>query len=336
MVCNKSVNTAAEAILVNGLTKDFKGFVAVDGVSFQVEMGENFGFLGPNGAGKTTTVKMLCTLLRPSGGTAKVAGYDIVREQSQVRKSIGIIFQEPSLDDRLTARENLRFHGIIYKLPGKDLSARIDESLEWMDLRDRADDLVRNFSGGMKRRLEIARGLLHSPRILFLDEPTLGLDPQTRSRIWEYLLRLRRDANVTLFLTTHYMDEAEHCDRIAIIDHGKIIALDTPQSLKSQMRGDVVDLQTVDDALTARELGEKYGIAARDDAQGLHLEVPNGAEFIPKLVRGLTAEVVAVSTRPPTLDDVFLKLTGREIRDDTVSARDRGKSRLKRIGRRWR
>jgi len=325
-----------EAIVVNGLTKDFKGFIAVDGVSFQVKMGENFGFLGPNGAGKTTTVKMLCTLLRPSGGNAQVAGYDIVRDQSQVRKSIGIIFQEPSLDDRLTARENLRFHGIIYKVPGKELPARINRSLEWMELEDRADDLVRNFSGGMKRRLEIARGLLHLPKILFLDEPTLGLDPQTRNRIWEYLLRLRQDANVTLFLTTHYMDEAEHCDRIAIIDHGKIIALDTPQELKAQMRGDLVDLQTGDDALTEKELVAKHGIMVRGDSQGLHFEVPNGAEFIPKLVRELTADVIAVSTRRPTLDDVFLKLTGREIRNGSLSGRDRMRNRLQRIGRRWR
>jgi len=330
------MTASPEAIVVNGLTRDFRGFVAVDNISFQVRAGENFGFLGPNGAGKTTTVKMLCTLLRPSGGNAQVAGCDIVREQSQVRKSIGIIFQDPSLDDRLTARENLRFHGIIYKVPGKELPERIDQSLEWMELADRADDLVRTFSGGMKRRLEIARGLLHLPKILFLDEPTLGLDPQTRNRIWEYLLRLRKDTNITLFLTTHYMDEAEHCDRIAIIDHGKIIALDTPQALKAQVRGDVIDLQTGDDALTEKELVAQHGIAVWGDSQGLHFEVPNGAQFIPKLVRELTAEVIAVSTRRPTLDDVFLKLTGREIRDDSPSARDQMKSRLQRIGRRWR
>jgi ABC-2 type transport system ATP-binding protein len=325
-----------EAIVVSGLVKDFKGFVAVDGVSFQVKTGEIFGFLGPNGAGKTTTVKMLCTLLHPSAGNALVAGYDIVRQQSQVRKSIGIIFQDPSLDDRLTARENLRFHGIIYKVPSKELPVLINQSLEWMELEDRADDLVRNFSGGMKRRLEIARGLLHSPKVLFLDEPTLGLDPQTRNRIWEYLMRLRSERKITLFMTTHYMDEAEYCDRIAIIDHGKIIALDTPRALKAQIRDDVVDVQTVDDILTEKELLTKYNIKAKRDSEGLHFEVPNGAEFVPKLVRELTVQVKAVTSRRPTLDDVFLKLTGREIRDDSASGRERLKSTMKRMGRAWR
>jgi ABC-2 type transport system ATP-binding protein len=279
---------------------------------------------------------MLCTLLRPSAGNALVAGYDIAHQQSQVRKSIGIIFQDPSLDDRLTARENLRFHGIVYKVPSKELPARISQSLEWMELEDRADDLVRNFSGGMKRRLEIARGLLHSPKVLFLDEPTLGLDPQTRNRIWEYLVTLRRETNITLFLTTHYMDEAEYCDRIAIIDHGKIIVLDTPQELKAQMRDDVVDIQTEDDVMTENELMVKYNIKAKRDPQGIRFEVPNGAEFIPKLVRELTAQVKAVTSRRPTLDDVFLKLTGREIRNDSVSGRDRLKSTIQRMGRRWR
>lgn len=245
------------AIQVDGLTRDFKGLVAVDHVSFQVDSGEIFGFLGPNGAGKTTTVKMLCTLLRPSAGKALVAGYDVERQQDEVRKSIGIIFQDPSLDDRLSARENLYFHGIIYKVPRKELRARIDQGLILMELEDRADDLVRNFSGGMKRRLEIARGLLHAPNVLFLDEPTIGLDPQTRHRIWEYLLKLRQEHSITLFMTTHYMDEAEYCDRIAIINYGAIIALDTPQQLKARVKGDVINLQTVDNTLAKVELGKK-------------------------------------------------------------------------------
>ncbi|MEO0092922.1 MAG: ATP-binding cassette domain-containing protein [candidate division WOR-3 bacterium] len=328
--------TNSEAIIVNNLTKDFKGFKAVDGISFEVKAGEIFGFLGPNGAGKTTTVKMLCTLLHPSAGNALVAGYDILRQQSLVRKSIGIIFQDPSLDDRLTAYENLRFHGIIYKVPNKELPDLIHQSLEWMELSDRANDLVRNFSGGMKRRLEIARGLLHSPKVLFLDEPTLGLDPQTRNRIWEYLIKLRREKNITLFLTTHYMDEAEYCDRIAIIDYGKIIALDTPKALKAQIKNDVVDIQTADDLLTEKELLVKYNIKAKRDGDGLHFEVPNGAEFVPKLVRELTIPVKAVTTRRPTLDDVFLKLTGREIRDESASSRERLKSTMRRMGRAWR
>lgn len=330
------MDTIQEAIVVNNLAKDFKGFIAVDGISFQVKMGEIFGFLGPNGAGKTTTVKMLCTLLRPSAGYGLVAGYDIARQQSLVRKSIGIIFQDPSLDDRLTARENLRFHGMIYKVPNKELPARINQSLEWMELEDRADDLVRNFSGGMKRRLEIARSLLHSPKVLFLDEPTLGLDPQTRNRIWEYLIKLRSETKITLFMTTHYMDEAEYCDRIGIIDHGKIIALDTPQALKSEMRDDVVDIKTADDIQAENELLAKYNIKAKRDPQGIHFEVPNGAEFVPKLVRELSVQVKMVASRRPTLDDVFLKLTGREIRDDSASGRERLKSTMKRMGRAWR
>lgn len=321
------------AIEVNLLTRDFRGFVAVDHVSFHVPEGEVFGFLGPNGAGKTTTVKMLCTLLRPSSGTASVAGFDVVRQHNQVRRSLGIIFQDASLDDRLTARENLRFHGMIYKVPRKELPGRITESLRWMELEDRANDLVRNFSGGMKRRLEIARGLLHRPKVLFLDEPTLGLDPQTRNRIWEYLLKLRDEHKITLFMTTHYMDEAEYCDRIAIIDSGRIVALDTPEKLKSMVGGDMLDLTTDDDRLTERELREKYGVKVMRDEQGLHIEVTNGAGEIPRLVRELSARVVSVSVRRPTLDDVFLKLTGREIRDDGASNREKLKGFVKRTHR---
>jgi ABC-2 type transport system ATP-binding protein len=324
------------AIEVENLTRTFKGLIAVDGVSFEVETGEIFGFLGPNGAGKTTTVKMLCTLLRPTSGRARVAGFDIDSQQSKVRKSIGIIFQDPSLDDRLTARENLRFHGIIYKIPRKQLPERIAQSLAWMELEDRADDLVRNFSGGMKRRLEIARGLLHSPRVLFLDEPTIGLDPQTRNRIWEYLLKLRREYRITLFMTTHYMDEAEYCDRIAVIDNGTIIALDTPSQLKAHVRGDVIVLRTSDNVRAALELKEKFGLSPEIDQQELRFETPNGAEFIPRLIRDLTVRVQSVGLSQPTLDDVFLKLTGKKIRDTEASRRERLKTTMTRMGRKWR
>jgi ABC-2 type transport system ATP-binding protein len=328
--------SAGPAIEVAGLTRRFKSFTAVDGISFTVKTGEVFGFLGPNGAGKTTTVRMLCTLIRSSGGSASVAGHDISHRQTDVRRSIGIIFQDPSLDDRLTARENLRFHAMIYKVPGSEVKARIADALEWMDLTDRAGELVRNFSGGMKRRLEIARGLLHSPRVLFLDEPTLGLDPQTRSRIWERLLRLRRERSTTLFLTTHYMDEAENCDRIAIIDHGHIIALDTPARLKAQVQGDIIHLETADDAMAEAEVRQRHGLEVTRDPTGLHFEVESGATFVPGLVKELSVSVRAVSVRPPTLEDVFLKLTGREIRDDEASGHDKLKSRLRRMGRAWR
>ena len=321
------------AIEVSELVRRFKAFTAVDGISFTVNSGEIFGFLGPNGAGKTTTVRMLCTLIRPSAGTAKVAGFDLVHRQTDVRRSIGIIFQDPSLDDRLTARENLRFHAMVYKVPRAEVNARIADALEWMELADRANEIVRNFSGGMKRRLEIARGLLHSPRVLFLDEPTLGLDPQTRSRIWERLLKLRRERGTTLFLTTHYMDEAENCDRIAIIDHGRIIALDTPAKLKAQVQGDCIHLETADDTEAEAEVKQRYGVTVVRDATGLHFEVENGAAFVPGLLRELSVAVRTVSVRPPTLEDVFLKMTGREIRDDEASGHDKLKSRLQRMGR---
>ena len=324
------------AIEVNGLVRRFKAFTAVDGISFAVNHCEVFGFLGPNGAGKTTTVRMLCTLIRPSSGTARVAGFDLVRRHNDVRRSIGIIFQDPSLDDRLTARENLRFHAMVYKVPRAEVNSRIAETLEWMELADRANEIVRSFSGGMKRRLEIARGLLHSPRVLFLDEPTLGLDPQTRSRIWEHLLALRQERGTTLFLTTHYMDEAENCDRIAIIDHGRIIALDTPARLKAQVQGDCIHLETADDAAAETEVKRRYGVEVVRDNTGLHFEVENGAAFVPGLLRELSVAVRTVSVRPPTLEDVFLKMTGREIRDDEASGHDKLKSRLQRMGRAWR
>jgi len=307
--------------------------VAVSGISFAVQPGEVFGFLCPNGAGKTTTVRMLCTLIRPTRGSARVAGFDVVRRHNDVRRAIGIIFQDPSLDDRLTAAENLRFHAMVYKVPGNEVGERIRQALEWMQLTDRARDLVRNFSGGMKRRLEIGRGLLHSPRVLFLDEPTLGLDPQTRSRIWERLLDLRHSIGTTLFLTTHYMDEAENCDRIAIIDHGRIVALDTPRNLKARVQGDLLLLATADDARAGAEVEQRYGVKVQKDATGLRFEVKNGAEFVPGLVRELSVAVKSVSVRPPTLEDVFLKLTGREIRDDEASEKDRLRSRVKRMGR---
>jgi ABC-2 type transport system ATP-binding protein len=329
----EEVSESRAIIRVEALTRDFKGLVAVDGVSFEVFAGEAFGFLGPNGAGKTTTVRMLCTLLRPSAGRASVDGHDVWREQARVRESIGIIFQDPSLDDRLTARENLRFHGIIYKVPRKELRARIDGALDFLELRDRADSIVREFSGGMKRRLEIARGLLHAPKVLFLDEPTIGLDPQTRRRIWEYLLRLRRERGITLFMTTHYMDEAEYCDRIAIIDHGRIIALDTPGRLKARVKGDVINLQTEDDEAAAAELKERYGVTAVHDSQGLHFEVKDGAALVPRLVRDLGVPVTSVSTRQPTLEDVFLMMTGREIREGGAAKGDRLRAVVRRMGR---
>ncbi|MBC7254436.1 MAG: ATP-binding cassette domain-containing protein [Actinobacteria bacterium] len=301
---------------VEGLVRKFGDLVAVKGVTFNVDRGEVFGFLGPNGAGKTTTINMLCTLLTPTAGRATVDGFDVVRHKREVRQRIGLVFQDPSLDDRLTANENLDFHAVVYAVPHSIREKRKRELLEMVDLLDRADDLVITFSGGMKRRLEIARGLLHHPRVLFLDEPTIGLDPQTRRYIWDYIKDLRKREEITIFLTTHYMEEAEHCDRIAIIDHGNIIAMDTPDNLKNMVGGDVIRIKTEDDARAEELLKEKFRVNILEERDCLCFEVERGEEFIPRLIRELDVPIQSISLHRPTLDDVFLKLTGREIRDD--------------------
>jgi len=243
------------AIEVRNLKKHFGQVIAVDDISFEVKKTEVFGFLGPNGAGKTTTINILCTLLLPGAGEAKVNGFNVLTSPNEVRKSIGIIFQDPSLDERLTAYENLNFHGMIYHLPAKERASRIREVLDMVGLYSKKDNIVRTFSGGMKRRLEIARGLMHCPKILFLDEPTTGLDPQTRQHIWDYILNLSRKDKITIFLTTHYMDEAEICERVGIIDHGKIVALDSPGALSSKYN--VPSLNDVFLEVTGRDIREE-------------------------------------------------------------------------------
>jgi ABC-2 type transport system ATP-binding protein len=305
-------------ITVNNLSKHFKALRAVDGISFSVKEGEVFGFLGPNGAGKTTTINILCTLLMPTDGQAEIAGFDCVRNPDKVRASIGLIFQDTTLDTGLTAYENLRFHAYLYNLDRKLTERRIDEMLAVVELQGRKHDLIKNFSGGMKRRLEIARGLLHYPRVLFLDEPTIGLDPQTRNTIWDFINTLRKRENITVFMTTHYMEEAEHCGRIAIIDHGKIIALDTPARLKDMVHGDVVRIVTVDNERAVREIETAFHMTVREENGGLSLEVERGEEFVPKLIRALTVKTLSVSIQKPTLNDVFLRLTGRTIRDEAL------------------
>lgn len=243
-------------IEVSNLTKKFNGFTAVDGISFRVEKGDVFAFLGPNGAGKSTTIKMLTTLLLPTAGHLRINGYDPLREKDQVRKSFGIVFQDPSLDEELTAYENMDFHGVLYNIPGKLRANRIEELLHIVDLWDRKDSLVKTFSGGMRRRLEIARGLLHHPEIFFLDEPTIGLDPQTRNQMWEYVQKLNRDERITVFFTTHYMEEAERVARmIAVIDHGRIIARGTAEELKKQTN--TRNLEDAFLALTGRKIREE-------------------------------------------------------------------------------
>jgi ABC-2 type transport system ATP-binding protein len=246
----------APVIKVSDLTKRFNGNTAVDAVNFEVGPGELFGFIGPNGAGKTTTINMLVTLVKPSAGTATVANHDIIAEPGQVRESIGVVFQDPTLDNRLTGLENLSFHASVYHIPKPDRATRIADALALVELHEYAGVVVDQYSGGMKRRLEVARGLLHTPKVLFLDEPTLGLDPQTRNRIWEYLRGLADKSGTTVFMTTHYMDEAENCDRVAIIDQGRIVALDTPAGLKKSTRKKRMDDVFLE--LTGKEIREGF------------------------------------------------------------------------------
>ncbi len=319
-------------IEVENIVKRFGTLVAVDNISFNVARGEIFGFLGPNGAGKTTTINILCTLLTPSGGRAMLCGHDVVRQRSEVRRCIGLVFQEPTLDEYLTAEQNLRFHAYAYKVPREIREKRIDELLELLELSERRHNKVRTFSGGMKRRLEIARGLLHNPEVLFLDEPTLGLDPQTRRHIWDYILTLRKQNNLTIFLTTHYMDEAENCDRITIIDHGRIVALDTPDNLKDAMGGDVVTLKAEDNNAALQELKEKYGLSPIVQNGTITFNIPQGEQFLPKLMGGFQSRLLSIGIHRPTLDDVFIKLTGRTIRDEEPGIKEQMKGMMMRRG----
>ncbi|MBN1881860.1 MAG: ATP-binding cassette domain-containing protein [Deltaproteobacteria bacterium] len=303
-------------IRTDKLTMRFNGFVAVDKVSFSVGEGELFGFLGPNGAGKTTTIKMLTTLLPPSGGRGWVAGHDIVTESDAVRDRIGIIFQDPSLDERLTATENLFFHAILYGIGRKDAKARIDKALAMVELKGVKDKVVKTFSGGMKRRLEIARGFLHMPSVLFLDEPTLGLDPQTRRVIWEYIRGLKETFGVTLFLTTHYMEEAEHSDRIGIIHKGKLIRVDTPENLKKALGGSAIALRATDD--NVKKLANADIDAIREDSS-LIVKTEQVDETIKRMVE-IGADMMGISVRQPTLEDVFIDMTGSAIGEESGDA----------------
>jgi ABC-2 type transport system ATP-binding protein len=311
-----------KAIGVRELARSFGKIEAVKGISFEVAEGELFGFLGPNGAGKTTTINMLCTLLRPSRGGATVNGFDIVRERSEVRRSIGLVFQQTTLDEYLSAEQNLLFHAFAYNVPADLRNHRIHELLTMVELWDRRKGSVRTFSGGMKRRLEIARGLLHHPRVLFLDEPTIGLDPQTRRHIWNYLQRVREQEHLTLFLTTQYLDEAESCDRIAIIDRGEIVALDTPDGLKRAVGGDLVTFSVENPSSAVEEVKSRYGLdaSARDGTVRFHVE--HGDRFLPKFVQTFPQPLLSIALQRPTLEDVFITLTGHEIRDSELDAKD--------------
>jgi len=311
------------AVAVDGLVKRFGEVEAVRGIEFAVEPGEVFGFLGPNGAGKSTTINMLCTLLRPTAGRARVAGHDVVSGRDDVRRNIGLVFQDPTVDGYLTGEQNLRFHAELYGVPRAVIGDRIRQVLEMVGLWERRRDRVRQYSGGMRRRLEIARGLLHSPRVLFLDEPTVGLDPQTRASIWEYIRELKRAGRITIFMTTHYMEEAEYCDRIAIMDSGTIVALDTPEALKAGIGEDRVQLRTADDAAAIAALAERFGVRARVDEGVVTFAVPSGEAFVPRLFEGLGVPIRSVSVSRPSLDDVFMSFTGSTIRDaESGSSKD--------------
>jgi ABC-2 type transport system ATP-binding protein len=303
------------AIAVEGLKKRFGDFEAVRGVDFEVAAGEVFGFLGPNGAGKSTTINMLCTLAKPSEGSARVAGHDVVTERDEVRRHIGLVFQDPTLDGYLTAAENLRLHANLYGVQSGLVAPRMEQVMRMVGLWDRKDGVVSTFSGGMRRRLEIARGLMHSPRVLFLDEPTVGLDPQTRRSIWSYIRELKEREEITIFMTTHYMDEAEWCDRIAIMDHGQIVALDSPETLKAGVGTDRVTIHTDDDEAAIAALMRRFEIEARISEGAVTFGVPRGEEFIPRLFSEFDLPIRSVSVSRPTLDDVFMSFTGTTIRD---------------------
>jgi ABC-2 type transport system ATP-binding protein len=323
----------AAAVSVSGLVKRYDDLEAVRGIDFEVHGGEIFGFLGPNGAGKSTTINMLCTLVKPSEGTALVAGHDVVSERDEVRRNIGLVFQDTTLDGYLTAEQNLRLHAELYGVPREVVGERMRQVTEMVGLWDRRDSLVNTFSGGMKRRLEIARGLLHSPRVLFLDEPTVGLDPQTRSSIWRYVRELKAREEITIFLTTHYMDEAEYCDRIAIMDQGRIIVLDTPEALKANVGKDRVQLQTDDEDATIAALAERFDIEATVAEGAVTFGVPQGELFVPRLFAELGLPIRSVSVARPSLDDVFMAYTGTTIRDAEASQTDSRRNFVRMMGR---
>jgi len=322
-------------INVEHLSKKFGAVTAIHDVSIEVEEGTIFGFLGPNGAGKSTTINILCTLLSPTSGKATIAGYDCMQDSSMVRKSIGIVFQDPTLDKELTAYENMMLHAYLYNVKRSEMKARINDALSFVDLYERRDDVVKKFSGGMKRRLEVARGLIHRPRILFLDEPTLGLDPQSRANLWDFITELPRKHNVTVFMTTHYMDEAEVCDRISIIDSGSIIATGTPDELKKTIGGDVIYIKTSDNEKAKVEIEKLFDVDVSEKNDELFLTTLKGDSCIPQIIKTIGDKALSVRLQRPTLNDVFIKMTGKQIRDEEISSTDTFKDDMRAYRRRF-
>lgn len=303
-------------IETRGLTKIYGRIQAVRGIDLNIEKGEIFGLLGPNGAGKTTTIGMLCTIIRPTSGSASLAGYDIAKNAAEVRRKVGIVFQDPTLDTVLTGYENLELHARLYGIPAAIRKKRISEMLDLVDLKDRGKDITRTYSGGMRRRLELARGLLHRPAVLFLDEPTLGLDPQTRARTWDYIQKMAQKEQITVVLTTHYMEEAEQvCSRVGIIDHGQIMALDEPAYLKESMGGDLVLIKAKKAPVQKIQILSYVSKVSFKDGE-VEITMKDAHLHLPELL-SLIPDVQCVEVRVPTLNDVFIRLTGRDIREDS-------------------
>jgi ABC-2 type transport system ATP-binding protein len=331
---NGAAAVGEPAIAVHNLVKRFGEVEAVRGVEFEVAHGEVFGFLGPNGAGKTTTINMLCTLVIPTAGSATVAGHDVVHERDDVRRNIGLVFQDPTLDGYLTAAQNLKLHAELYGVQRDLVEPRMRQVMTMVGLWERRDHVVGTFSGGMRRRLEIARGLMHSPRVLFLDEPTIGLDPQTRRSIWTYIAELKQSEEITIFMTTHYMDEAEWCDRIAIMDNGKIVALDAPETLKEAVGTDRIMIHTDDNDAAIAALSDRFGIEGQVAEGAVIFGVQSGEEFVPRLFAELEVPIKSVSVSRPSLDDVFMAYTGTTIRDaEEDPGRNRNRMMMQVMGR---
>ena len=313
---NESIVTVTE------LTHNFAERRALDNVSFAVAKNEIFGFLGPNGGGKTTMFKILSTAITPTQGRAEVCGYNVDADPSEVRKHIGVVFQSPSLDLKLTVKENLRFHGLLYGLYGTRSSERIDEVLKHLKLVDRANDAVESLSGGLQRRVEIGKGLLHHPDLLILDEPSTGLDPGARRDLWDYLLLLRKETGVTIIVTSHILDEAEHCDRLAILDKGRLVALGTPDTLKRQVGKEVISIVAKDPAGVSMLLKKKFKLASTIVENIIRVEKNNGHQFVPKIVEAFPGKVEAISVGKPTLEDVFIHHTGHSMQGEELVKAD--------------
>lgn len=305
-------------LVVEALTHRYGERAALNKVSFQVSRAEIFGLLGPNGGGKTTLFRILSTLVAPSEGTVRMFGCDVVREQSEIRRRIGVVFQSPSLDRKLTVQENLRHQGHLYNLRGQELQKRIDDLLARFGMADRKGDLVETLSGGQRRRVELAKGLLHKPQVLLLDEPSTGLDPRVRRELSDYLERLRTEDQMTILLTTHLMEEADRCDRLAILDRGQLVALSTPRELKERIGGDVISVEAKQPQPLAEQINKRFGIEARVLEGSVRFERMNGHKFITELVEAFPGQIDAISIHKPTLEDVFIRLTGHRFEGDEV------------------